>query len=197
MVHSRLRIVPVVLSKFQELDAVLIVLNNVLLKPSDNEFSLLLIRLYLLTYLDILVKLQWLSECQLLLNVKKIVYGIIVDLEVRAPDNKDTFLLTLGVFHSLEEFLQGKYEDSICVEVLGSEVRLLAGCGGGLQTLEVLQGGVQVGFQGVRIQNTASLVVAPFGLSLEHGWQGRHHRGRIDSRSYCHGLSRDRQLTRD
>ena len=70
MVHSRLRIVPVVLSKFQELDAVLIVLNNVLLKPSDNEFSLLLIRLYLLTYLDILVKLQWFSECQFLLYVK-------------------------------------------------------------------------------------------------------------------------------
>ena len=47
MVHSRLRIVPVVLSKLEELDAVLIVLNNVLLKPSDNEFSLLLLRLYL------------------------------------------------------------------------------------------------------------------------------------------------------
>jgi hypothetical protein len=92
----------------------------------------------LLTYLDILIKLQWLSECQLLLNVEKIVYGIIIDLEVRAPDNKDTFLLTLGVFHSLEEFLQGKNEDSICVEVLGSEFRLLAGSRGGLQTLEVL-----------------------------------------------------------
>lgn len=41
MVHSRLRIVPVVLSKLEELDAILIVLNNVLLQPSDNEFSLL------------------------------------------------------------------------------------------------------------------------------------------------------------
>jgi hypothetical protein len=41
MVHPRLCIVPVVLPKLQELDAVLIVLNNVLLEPSDNEFSLL------------------------------------------------------------------------------------------------------------------------------------------------------------
>jgi hypothetical protein len=41
VVHPRLCIVPVVLPKLQELDAVLIVLNNVLLEPSDNEFSLL------------------------------------------------------------------------------------------------------------------------------------------------------------
>ena len=41
MVHPRLRIVPVVLPKLQELDAVLIVLNNVLLEPSDNEFPFL------------------------------------------------------------------------------------------------------------------------------------------------------------
>ena len=41
MIHSRLRIVPVVLPKLEELDTVLIVLNNVLLEASDNEFSLL------------------------------------------------------------------------------------------------------------------------------------------------------------
>jgi hypothetical protein len=41
MVHPRLRIVPVVLPKLEELDAVLIVLNNVLLEPSDNEFPFL------------------------------------------------------------------------------------------------------------------------------------------------------------
>ena len=41
MVHSRLRIVPVVLSKLEELHAVFIALNDVLLKPSDNELSLL------------------------------------------------------------------------------------------------------------------------------------------------------------
>ena len=41
MVHSCLSIVPVVLSKLEELDAVLIILNHVLLKPSDNEFFLL------------------------------------------------------------------------------------------------------------------------------------------------------------
>ena len=33
-------------------------------------------------YLDILVELERLSECQLLLCVKKIVHGIIIDLEV-------------------------------------------------------------------------------------------------------------------
>ena len=44
MIHPRLRIVPVVLSKLEELDAVLIVLNNVLLESSDNEFSLLYLR---------------------------------------------------------------------------------------------------------------------------------------------------------
>ena len=82
MVHPRLRIVPVVLSKLEELYAVLIVLNNVLLEPSDNEFSLLYLRSYVATYLDILVKLEWLSECKLLLYVKKIVHGIIIDFEV-------------------------------------------------------------------------------------------------------------------
>jgi hypothetical protein len=41
VVHPRLCIVPVVLPKFEELDAVLIVLNNVLLEPSDNEFPFL------------------------------------------------------------------------------------------------------------------------------------------------------------
>jgi inactivated superfamily I helicase len=41
MVHPRLRIVPVVLPKLQEFDAVLIVLNNVLLEPPDNEFPFL------------------------------------------------------------------------------------------------------------------------------------------------------------
>jgi hypothetical protein len=41
MVHPRLCIVPVVLPKFEELDAVLIVLNNVLLESPDNEFPFL------------------------------------------------------------------------------------------------------------------------------------------------------------
>jgi hypothetical protein len=74
--------VPVVLPKLEELDTVLIVLNNVLLEPSDNEFSLLYLRSYVATYLDILVKLEWLNECDLLLYVKKIVHGIIIDFEV-------------------------------------------------------------------------------------------------------------------
>ena len=41
VVHPRLCIVPVVLPKLEELDAVLIVFNNVLLEPSDNEFPFL------------------------------------------------------------------------------------------------------------------------------------------------------------
>lgn len=82
MVHPRLCIVPVVLPKLQELDAVLIVLNNVLLEASDNEFSLLYIRSYLATYLDVLVELEWLSESELLLYVEKVVDGIIIDFEV-------------------------------------------------------------------------------------------------------------------
>lgn len=82
MVHPRLRIVPVVLTKLQEFDAVLIVLNNVLFEPSDNEFSLLYLRSYVAFYLDILVELEWLSESKLLLYVEKIVHGIIIDFEI-------------------------------------------------------------------------------------------------------------------
>ena len=82
MIHPRLRIVPVVLPKLEELDTVLIVLNNVLLEPSDNKFPFLYLMSYVASYLDILVKLEWFSECELLLYVKKIVHGIIIDFEV-------------------------------------------------------------------------------------------------------------------
>jgi hypothetical protein len=34
------------------------------------------------TYLDILVELEWLSECELLLYVEKVVDGVIIDFEV-------------------------------------------------------------------------------------------------------------------
>ena len=152
------------------------------------------------TYLDILVELEWLSECELLLYVEKVVDSVIIDFEVRAADYEYAFL---RVFHPLEELLQGKDEDSICVEVLGSErwVLVLGRCGrrGGLQEgLKVLQGGVQIGFQGVRIQNAVPLVVAPFRLTpLEHGGQGGHHRGGLYSRGHCRWLAGDRQLTRD
>jgi hypothetical protein len=151
------------------------------------------------TYLDILVQLEWFSERELLLYVEKVVDSVIIDFEVRAADYEYAFL---RVFHPLEELLQGKDEDSICVEVLGSErgVLLLGGCGrGGLQQgIEVLQGGVQIGFQGVRIQNAVPLVVAPFRLTpLEHGGQGGHHRGGLDSRGHCRWLAGDRQLPRD
>ena len=149
------------------------------------------------TYLDILVELEWVSECELLLYVEKVVDSVIIDFEVRAADYEYAFL---RVFHPLEELLQGKDEDSICVEVLGSEhgVLVLGGWGGLQEGLKVLQGGVQVGFQGVRIQNAVPLVVAPFRLTpLEHGGQGGHHRGGLDSRGHCRWLAGDRQLTRD
>ena len=156
-----------------------------------NSFFYNMVRKLISFYLDILVELERLSECQLLLCVKKIVHGIIIDLEVWAPDYEHSVLLTLGVFHSLKEFLQSKNEDSICVEVLGSDWcrLLLVGSRGGLQTFEVLQGGIQVGFQGVRIQDAVPLVVSTFRLALHHRGQGRHHRGSLDSWSHCHGLA--------